>query len=393
MKKNNIIYLGILIAIVALTSAQSIAQSRTSTRDSIRQIFLKTVDHAEVYSSGFLLHSDELNLHEGFTSGEGKGVIVNSCTPYYTASITKTLTATAIAMLVDDGLLSFDDRMYKYLPRELVEGLHVYDGYEYSREITIDQLLSHQSGLPDYWEDEPTSGSNMMGMLFEKPDYFWQPEELIPFTRENFKAKFAPGTGYHYSDTEYVLLGLIIQRLANMPLHEFFMTRIFQPLEMNSSWMHLRSEAIDASTPTMAGFYFGSDDLSGLTSLSADWAGGGLVSTSGDLLRFMSGLNNGQLVSEATLERMQQWVPESYGTSYGYGLRKWELKSFSPSLGDLTLIGHSGTSSAYMYYCPELDTYFTGTFNQINFMEAHIKMIIEMLAQVSAYAQSERSGQ
>lgn len=391
MKKHNIIFIGILIAFFALQAITSNAQELKSAKDSIEGIFLNTVDNSIIYSSAFLLHADDPGLHESYANGEHNGVAVTACTPFYTASVTKTFTATAIAMLVDEGLLSFDDPMYKHLPRELVEGLHVYEGHEYSREITIDQLLTHQSGLPDYWEDAPISGSNMMGRLFEKPAYFWQPEELIAFTRENFNARFAPGTGYHYSDTEYVLLGLIIQRLSNMPLHQFFRERIFAPLEMTSSWMHLRSEAIDQSTPAMAAFYAGSDDISGLTSLSADWAGGGIVSTSGDLFRFMSGLMNGKLVSEKSLEHMQAWIPESYGTQYGYGLRQWDLESFAPELAGLTIIGHSGTSSAYMYYCPELDTYLTGSFNQIDFKKDHIKFIMEVLAPVLAYAQNERS--
>ncbi len=391
MKKHNIIYIGILVALLAVQSIKSNAQGTQSTKDSIKGIFLKTVDNPIIQSSAFLLHAEDLNLHESYASGEHNGVTATPRTPFYTASVTKTFTATAIAMLVDDGLLSYDDPMYQYLPRELVEGLHVYEGHEYSREITIDQLLTHQSGLADYWEDTPISGSNMMGMLFERPAYFWQPEELIPFTRENFKARFAPGTAYHYTDTEYVLLGLIIQRLSNMPLHQFFQERIFAPLQMTSSWMNLRSEAIDPSTPTMVAFFAGGDDISGLTGLSADWAGGGIVSTSGDLFRFMSGLIEGKLVSEASLKRMQSWVPESYGTQYGYGLRQWDLESFTPRLAGLTLIGHSGTTSAYMYYCPELDTYLTGTFNQIDFKKDHIRFIMDIMVPVLAHAQSERS--
>jgi hypothetical protein len=81
----------------------------------------------------------------------------------------------------------------------------------------------------------------------------------------------------------------------------------------------------------------------------------------------MKALQEGKLVQPATYHKMQQWTDESLGFYYGYGLRKIELGELYSNLSGLSLIGHSGTSSAFMYYCPELDTYLSGTFNQIDF--------------------------
>lgn len=391
MKEHNkIIYVGILIALLALQATQSSARQDQVLEQRMHEIFDSTMTNDIIPSGIFLLHGGDQDIHLGLAGGTSQGREVTAQTPFYTASITKTLTATAIVLLAEDGLLDFDDSIADHLPVELLDGLHVFEGKDYSTGITIAQLLTHQSGLPDYWNDIPVSGENMMSLLLERPDYFWQPEELIAFTKANFKARFAPGTAYHYTDTEYVLLGIIIQRLTDMPLHDFFRRRIFEPLDMHASWMHQRSAPIDPSAP-MAGLHVGKDDISGLISLSADWADGGLVSTSEDLFRFMRGLFDGRLVSQASLEHMQSWIPESYGTYYGYGLRKWELKSFSPQLGNLTLIGHSGSSSAFMFYCPELDVYITGTFNQIAFMKDHVRFVMKIMADYLAHEQGERS--
>ena len=391
MKENNkTIYLGIIIALLALQATQSSARQNLALEQKMQEIFDSTLTNEIIPSGVFLLHDSDQGIHLALADGMSQGQKVAVETPFYTASVTKTLTATSIVLLAEDGLLDFDDAIADHLPQDLLDGLHIFEGKAYANEITIAQLLTHQSGLPDYWNDIPATGENMMSLVMERPDYFWQPEEIINFTKSNFKVRFAPGTAYHYTDTGYVLLGMIIERLTDMPLHDFFRKHIFEPLDMRASWLHQRSTPTDQPSTPMAEFYIGEDEVSGLVSLSADWAGGGLVTTSEDLYRFMSALFDGRLVSTASLERMQSWVPESYGTYYGYGLRKWELKSFAPQFGSLTLIGHSGSSSAFMFYCPELDAYLTGTFNQVAFMKDHIRFVMEILASYLPQEEEER---
>jgi D-alanyl-D-alanine carboxypeptidase len=328
----------------------------------------KVLEQENIYSGFFSLHADRLDIHEQWAGGQfADGRAVTQLTPFHTASVGKTFTATTIAMLAEEGKLSFDDPAANYLPAQIIQTLHVIDGVDYSKQITISHLLQHRSGLPDYFEDEPTSGENMMNRLFSEPERHWEPEELIQFTRQYFQARFEPGTDYHYTDTEYILLGLIIEQLEGKPLHQVFAERIFQPLGMTLSSMHLRSEPMNTPDYPMAELYVGTTEISGMKSLSADWAGGGLLSTSEDLYRFMKALQEGTLVQPATYQQMQQWTDESLGFYYGYGLRKINLGELDPALNGLSLIGHSGTSSAFMYYCPELDTYLTGTFNQIDY--------------------------
>ena len=222
-----------------------------------------------------------------------------------------------------------------------------------------------------------------MQQLVMEPDRFWEPLELIAFTKANFKALFKPGDGYHYSDTEYVLLGLIVERVSQMPLHAYFQKHIFKPLAMELTSMNLRSKPATKPDFPLAEIYAGPMELSSYQSLSADWAGGAIRSTGKDLNRFLKTLLNDDLLSEESRHAMQQWIPESQGTYYGYGLRKWNLAELDPSMPPFSLIGHSGSTGAFMYYCPELKVYLSGTFNNTEYLQKHIMFIAEVLISIS----------
>lgn len=396
MKKSTVtIVIGIIVAIIAAqlnkVSAQSTishnqirgnaskvdaqgSQQISKKEKTIINLFREATANKSVYNAFFAMHSEsqkiDLNLSYGRSSEHE---------PYYLASLAKTFTATVVGMLVDQRQLSFHDPIKDYLPEDLLHGLHVFDGKNYSAGITIAHLLNHTSGLPDYFEDQPVSGSNMINRIFEEPNKFWKPEEIIEFTKANFNAHFAPGTDYHYTDTEYVLLGLIAQNVTGLELHEIYQQLIFEPLGMSSSWLNLRSTPLDSNFVEMAPFYVGESEVSRMKSLSADWAGGGLISTNHDLTSFMKALVGGKLVSDETWNEMTNYVNESKGTYYGFGLRKWVLKELFSTLPDLTLIGHSGSTGSFMYYCPELDAYFVGSFNQLEMVKNHILFLVKVL--------------
>ncbi|MEP2668579.1 MAG: serine hydrolase domain-containing protein [Cyclobacteriaceae bacterium] len=399
MKKITIL-IGIIVAIMATlfntVSAQSTISQNTiggtaskedvqgsqqisNMEEDIIHLFREATSNISVHNAFFAMHGDSLEIDLNLSYGRS-----SEHEPYYLASIAKTFTATGVGMLVNQGKLSFRDPITDYLSQDLVEGLHLFDGKNYSAEITIAHLLNHTSGLPDYFEDQPISGSNMINRIFEEPNKFWEPEEIIEFTKANFKPHFAPGTDYHYTDTEYVLLGLIAQHVTGLELHEIYQKMIFEPLEMRSSWLNLRSTPLDSNFIEMAPFYVGESEVSRMNSLSADWAGGGLISTNSDLTSFMKALVGGELVSAATWDEMNNYVNESKGTYYGFGLRQWVLKELFPTLPDLTLIGHSGSTGSFMYYCPELDTYFIGSFNQTEMIKNHILFLEKVLLRVAS---------
>lgn len=318
----------------------------------------------------------DVRLAESTVESEHAITIKN---PFYTASITKMLTATAVGMLKDQKKLNFEDKIAQFLPKSLIEKLHVLDGKNYSKDITIAHLLQHTSGLPDYFTDKTLDGSpNIINQLLMNTNKSWSPEEMIRFTKEKMTPHFVPGDGYQYTDTEYVLLALLVEEVSGISLDEFFKQHIFQHLGMQSSYIHLKSSPLKNELP-MAEFYVGDTELSTLKSLSADWGGGGLVSTTGNLITFLEAYNTNKLLKKNTRHAMQQWVDETVGMEYGYGIRKVSFKTLFDNNTNLEVIGHTGSTASFLWYCPQLDIYIAGTLNQLEASKSTLKLVYNIL--------------
>ena len=98
--------------------------------------------------------------------------------------------------------------------------LHIFKGKDYTSQIKIKHLLNHTAGLHDYFGDKLKYGKQMLVILFEDPSRFWTPRETIQWSKEHLESHFSPGKGFHYSDTGYHILGLIIEKVASTPFHE-----------------------------------------------------------------------------------------------------------------------------------------------------------------------------
>lgn len=371
----------VICILIVLFSIQISAQVDSSMYYKFEQLLDKQVEKEKVHNVFLSVYSSSRKIDWNMAMGEFQdGREVGLQNPFYTASIGKTFTATAIAVLVEMGKLKFEDKIDRFLSAKIMKDLHVMDEVDYSSQISIAQLLQHTSGLPDYFEGATVDGSpNLLELLFVNPSKFWTPLETIHFAKQKMKPDFAPGTDYGYTDTEFVLLGLIIESVSDLPLHTFFQKYFFQPLGMKNSSMYLRSEPLEG-IGKMAEFYVNDMECSGMRSLSSDWAGGGLVSTAADLNRFQLALHSGKIISEKTLEVMKNWIPETYGMYYGFGLRKVELTKLISDSPTLQLIGHSGSTASFMYYCPQFDVYLAGTLNQTNEVKSLIKLMANMLA-------------
>lgn len=354
--------------------------SQSEIEKDVRVLFESELKKNNVFNGVLKIYSHSKSIDIQCSGGMLKnGDSVSNKNPFYTASIGKTFTASAIGLLKDKGQLSLSDKISKYLSQDILAELHVLNGVNSSSKITIAQLLQHTSGLPDYFEDETIDGSpNIISQLFISPDIIWSPYDCIQFTKEKMKPLFLPGEGYHYTDTEYVLLGLIIENVSGLELHEFFETYIFKPLKMHHTYMNLRSKPIQETTK-MADVYVSNLDISSFKSLSADWAGGGIVSTSQDLITFQDALFNGKLVDEETLQKMQNWISETKGMYYGFGLRKIVFNEIDSSLPEIQVIGHSGSTGSFLFYCPNLDTYIAGSLNQTEEVRSSVVLIANVL--------------
>jgi D-alanyl-D-alanine carboxypeptidase len=270
--------------------------------------------------------------------------------PFHIASIGKTMTAALIGIFADKGLIDINEKICSYLPDEVTEKLFVYGGFDYGYEVTVRQLLSHTSGIADYFDSKTNAGSSFVDQIMNTPDKLWTAYDLVDFTRNNQTTKSAPGH-FLYSDTGYVLLGLIIENVAKMPFHEALEAYIFKPLSMNDSYLLFGGQPVNPKRQ-IAPIWFNGKEISKFNMLSCDWAGGGVVSTLSDLLIFQRSLWGGKLVSGVFLSEMTK-INNKFrsGMHYGSGLMELHFEGFFFLLRGLPRpMGHSGILGTLMFY-------------------------------------------
>ncbi len=263
----------------------------------------------------------------GIASQSGQ-VPMTKDTPIYIASITKLYTATAIMRLYEKGALSFDDPVAEYLPEELIRGIHVFKGKDYSQEITIKELLSHTSGVADYYTEKPKRGKSLSDLFLEEPERPWTVDETIERARNDLRPNFQPGTDASYSDTNFQLLGKVIEAITGKPLHIVYEEFIFRPLGLKRTWLTGHSEPQLAPPGAPADIFYKELNITKTRSNGAYWADGGIVSTAEEMIIFLKALNEGRIVSGDTLKLMHNWHKLQFPLQYGYGTMYFKLPWF-----------------------------------------------------------------
>jgi D-alanyl-D-alanine carboxypeptidase len=334
---------------------------------------------------------------------------------FFIASISKTMTAVRALQLAEQGLFPLDARVsgLGVFEPAVIDALHRIDGRSFGGEVTIRQLLGHRSGMKDYllddrsgisrdfesgvapgsmaaiwmsqWQDfsacrqsPDACPENVQATLY--PARAWLPWDPAAFKSNpadrnagllNFylaemadAALFEPGTGSHYSDTNYMLLGVIIEHLTGSTLAEQLRLGIFEPLDMAGTRLDSPAETRQAaSAGEVADFWIGDTPLPGSgMDISWDWGGGGVVSTAADLSTFLQALVAGRVFQDVgTLQQMVDFQPvrASEGVmqvGYGLGIR-YASTRHGPRWG------HGGAWGAKMEYFPALGLFVTGTVN------------------------------
>ncbi len=318
----------------------------------------------------------------GIASQAGQ-VPMTKDTPIYIASITKLYTATAIMRLYEKGALSLDDPMSKYLPEGLTRGIHVYRGKDYSHGITIKQLLSHTSGIADYYSEKPKGGKSLFEMFLEEPGRSWTVDETIDRVRKDLKPNFAPGTDASYSDTNFQLLGKVIEAITGKPLHIVYEDLLFRPLGLKHTWLIGRSKPQLPPTGVTADIFYKDVNITKTRSNGSYWADGGIVSTSEEMIIFLKALKEGRIVSEDTLKLMHNWHKLEFPLQYGFGTMYFQFPPFiSKVLKVSPLWGHSGSTGSFLYYSKEKNLYLAGSINQV---DSKIKPFILMIRVMRAF--------
>jgi D-alanyl-D-alanine carboxypeptidase len=290
-----------------------------------------------------LIYSDKLNIDFKYSEGAYNQ-------PFHIASIGKMMTASIIGILSDKKQLNLDDYITTYLSADMLSGLFVHDGTDYQEQITIGQLLSHTSGIADYFESTVHAGSSFVDQIINEPDKLWTPQMLIDFTRNNQSTHSAPGS-FYYSDTGYVLLGLIIEKVTRQQFHKVLADLVFKPVGMDDSYLLFGGQPSHPKQP-IAPIWFNGKEISSLNMLSCDWAGGGVVSTLTDLLAFQRAFWSGKIVSQDFVEIMST-ISNKFreGMFYGSGMMELRYEGFFFLLRGLPRPkGHSGILATAMFY-------------------------------------------
>jgi len=249
-------------------------------------------------------------------------------TVFESGSVAKQFTASALVLLAQDGKLSLDDDIRKYLPEVPTFG---------GQRITIRNLLTHTSGLRDQW--------GLLGIEGRGPGtQVHSPMTTLDLVAHQKMLNFPPGSEYLYSNTGYALAGLIVQRVSGKTLNEFTQARLFRPLGMtHTQWR----DDFTTVVPNRATAYSGSAASGFHTDMPfTNMVGnGGLLSTMGDLMRWNENLDRPSIGGQPYVDALQTRMRLTSGRTISYAL--------GLIVGDylgIREVSHSGSTAGYQTY-------------------------------------------
>ena len=347
-----------MVAALALVAFLSACRRAVPGQERELQSLLQTL-RDQVAAPGALLGVRTAEGFRAVASGhadraEGRRMAPDA--PYFLGSITKTYTAVTVLRLAEERRLSLDDTLDCFLP-----------SFPGGDAITVRQLLGHTSGLKDfymylYFRPDP---KEMIDLVTRA----WSQEELLDLSHR-FGRSFEPGTDWAYSSTNYFLLGMIIERASGLSLPAAYRRYIDRPLGITQTWLACHEEGREDLPTGYLGpvegwkhsVMFG--ELGATTILDrspVEWGAGGLVTTTDEATRFLSGLFAGELLTTGSLEAMTKFrstpplgvddgnpTPEA-PDGYGLGLVRMKRAGF-------TLIGHGGLFTGHtagLWHIPE----------------------------------------
>jgi D-alanyl-D-alanine carboxypeptidase len=306
-------------------------------------------------------------------------------TPFFIASVTKRFIATLVLQAQERGELALDDPMVDLLPGELTDRLHVHNGVDRTPDITVHHLLTHTSGLPDYW-DKTKRAPSLYEQLLGGEDRSWSLADVVQWVRDEHRPHFPPQDlsaarqQARYSDTGFQLLIAILEQVTGHPFADLLHDRILDTLGMAHSWLPGRSKpAGDTPEPAMVHAGRRPLELPQLIESSND-----LISTAGDLLRFEQALVRGAVFDQpATLQRFTEranLLRNMPPNRYGVGTWIFRVNRLAaPGRKQLTLVGHAGVTGTWLYTCPELGVHLVGAVDQAAGQRMPFRIMLHML--------------
>ncbi len=276
---------------------------------------------------------------------------MNNTTQVKAGSITKSFTGISILNLVQKGLINLDDSLGKYL--DLSD--HAHDG------ITLKKLLNMHSGLLGYLNDD--ADATIMDAMIANPDKQCSPEELVSFgfqltenlgnTEEN---------EFHYTNTNYILLGMLIEKVSGLSYADFICQEITDPLGLSDTYIPTENE----NSGNISGGYYinleenSIDDFSNIN-MSYVWSAGAVISTASDLCKWMNLIGNNEVISGPVQNYVYEGLEISEGAYYTSGLineptKIWHNGTVLGYHGEMCYLKDSGISVAVLTNCNVVGT-------------------------------------
>lgn len=296
---------------------------------------------------------------------------------YFLASITKLFVTALILQLVDAGTVRLDSAAADYLPVSTMTGLNVFGGKDRGKDITVRHLLSNTSGVPDYFDDR----GGVLGQILAH-DRGWSDQEALTITR-GMTPRFAPRADKaHYSDTNFQLLGMIVESVTGGSYEHAVTDRVLEPCGLTRTYPFTKGELERYSG--VAGILSGRDTLHIPLAMASTRAQGGMVSTAAESVEFLTAFLSGQLFDPSHLPALTSRLNRVFGPMrYGLGVMEFKIpRVLSPFAPVPALTGHSGSSGTVLYHSEQHDLYIAGAVNQVK----NRRLIYQTLAKMTAIA-------
>ena len=334
-------------------------------KDKITNIFNNMIRSKQIHEAVLFVENTKGDFSENFGYG---GKEINS--PLFMASVTKLFVTACILILQEQKRLSLNDFVGNYIDTTTLNGLHIFKGIDYSHRLTLSNLLFQTSGLADGLQD----GGFIERIIQNDMDVSF---EAVLDKTKTLRPRFAPNTAQkaYYSDTNFCLLGNIIENVSGMPLAKVFREYICTPLGMTNTYLPRKK---DDFIPNIyyknkplyrPNFMMGSFNYDSIT-------------TAKDLMRFSKAFWTGSLFPQNVFSKLSVYKKLQITMGpiyYGGGYMRIPLKSiFTLFMGKGELLGHSGMTGSFTFYYPYKDLYFVGDTNQLANPGLPIEMIMRL---------------
>lgn len=309
---------------------------------------------------GVLLIEDQDGLWVGSSgySDLASDIKMQTCNTFLLASISKTYTATAIYRYIDQGLLSINDTIFQYFPSNINNEI------ANTHKATISHLLSHRSGIPDFY----TTQFDLDRLNTQQN---WNKYEVLEYVY-GLDSEFTPDSSYSYSNTNYLLLSIILERISGKSLERIYNEEIFEPLSLTTAYY---SEEQPLPSGVVKGYadIYGNGNFVHSDFLYEEELGiggdGGIASNATDLGYFLKTLATGNVISEQSFNQMTTWfdlpsdeqVDDPIINKNGYGFERVESEY---GFG----MGHTGGIdgfNTFAYYFPDTDVTYILLLNSV----------------------------